>query len=152
MSEQLLSEQLEAVVQLSGFVLNEDWEQAKGFLTDDIFYKVGSSEPVYGKQAVVNFLSSLFTNTAKFTGHSVRKIWNEPGIIVVEMDAKYITVQDKRHLTIACCDIYRLRGNQVSEWRVYADILPFYQTNSQEQQAQTNGNENKYSASVALSR
>ncbi|WP_221643343.1 MULTISPECIES: nuclear transport factor 2 family protein [unclassified Nostoc] len=143
-----LSEQLEAVVQLSGFVLNEDWEQVKHFLTDDIFYKVGSSEPVYGKQAVVNFLSSMFANTAKFTGHEIRKIWHESGIIVVEMDAKYITVQDKRHLTIACCDIYRMRGNQVSEWRVYADILPFYQGKPQEQPTQTNGNGNKYFSSV----
>ena len=46
MLEQLLSEQLQAVVQLSGFVLNEDWEQTKPFLTDDILYKVGSAEPV----------------------------------------------------------------------------------------------------------
>jgi mannose-6-phosphate isomerase-like protein (cupin superfamily) len=44
------------------------------------------------------------------------------------MDAKYTTVKDKRHLTIACCDIYRMRGNKVSEWRVYADMLPLYQT------------------------
>jgi predicted SnoaL-like aldol condensation-catalyzing enzyme len=152
MSEQLLSDQLEAVVQLSGFVLKEDWEQAKGFLSDDIFYKVGSSEPVYGKQAVVNFLSSMFTTTAKFNSHNVRKIWNEPGIIVVEMDAKYTTVTDQRHLTIACCDIYRMRGNQVSEWRVYADILPFYETNPQEQQIQANGHENKYSSRVGLIR
>ncbi len=130
--------------------MNEDWEQVKHFLSDDIFYKVGSSEPVYGKQAVVNFLSSMFANTAKFTGHEIRKIWHESGIIVVEMDAKYITVQDKRHLTIACCDIYRMRGNQVSEWRVYADILPFYQGKLQEQPTQTNGNGNKYFSSVGL--
>ena len=144
------SEQLDAVVQLSGFVLKEDWEQVKNFLTDDIFYKVGSSEPVYGKQAVVNFLSTLFATTAKFIGHEVRKVWHEPGIVVVEMDAKYVTVQDKRHLTIACCDIYRLRGNQVSEWRVYVDILPFYQTSPQEQPTPINGNVNKYISSVGL--
>jgi limonene-1,2-epoxide hydrolase len=137
----IMSEQLQAVVQLSESVLKEDWEQVKPFLTEDILYKVGSAEPVYGKQSVVAFLSSMFANTAKFTGHEIRKIWNEPGIIVVEMDAKYTTVKDKRHLTIACCDIYRMRGNQVSEWRVYADILPFYQTDLQEQQTQQMGRE-----------
>ncbi|BAZ48586.1 hypothetical protein NIES4103_11940 [Nostoc sp. NIES-4103] len=152
MLEQLVAQQLDAVVNLSGFVLKEDWEQAKQYLTDDVYYKVGSSEPVYGKQAVVNYLSSLFTTTAKFTGHSVRKIWQEPGIVVVEMDAKYVTVQDKRHLTIACCDIYRLRGTQVSEWRVYVDLLPFYENIIQQQQVQTNGNQNQYSSTVALSR
>jgi len=146
----IMSEQLQAVVQLSGFVLDEDWEQVKTFLTEDIFYKVGSAEPVYGKQAVVGFLSSMFENTAKFTGHNIRKIWNEPGIIVVEMDAKYTTVEDKRHLTIACCDIYRLRGNQVSEWRVYADILPFYQTDPDEQQTKKIGDGNKHLSSIRL--
>ncbi|BAZ48589.1 ethyl tert-butyl ether degradation EthD [Nostoc sp. NIES-4103] len=144
------SEQLDAVVQLSGFVLKEDWEQAKQYLTDDVYYKVGSSEPVYGKQAVVDYLSTLFATTAKFVGHEVRKIWHEPGVVVVEMDAKYVTVKDQRHLTIACCDIYRLRGNQVSEWRVYVDLLPFFETPAQEQQPQTNGNGNKYVSSVGL--
>ena len=145
-----LSEQLQAAVHLSEAVLAEDWEQVKTFLTDDIFYKVGSAEPVYGRQAVADFLSSLFQNTAKFTGHEVRKICNEPGIILVEMDAKYITVKDKKHLTIACCDIYRMRGNQVSEWRVYADILPFYQTDPDEQQPQKNGNGNKQLSGARL--
>jgi limonene-1,2-epoxide hydrolase len=56
------------------------------------------------------------------------------------MDAKYTTVKDKRHLNIACCDVYRLRGNQVSEWRVYADILPFYETDPQQTLANEDGN------------
>ena len=145
-----LSEQSQAVVQLSEAVIDENWEQVKAFLTEDIFYKVGSAEPVYGKQAVVDFLSSLFANTAKFTGHKVRKIWNEPGIIAVEMDALYTTVKDKRHLTIACCDIYRMRGNQVSEWRVYVDILPFYQTEPGEQQPRENADGNKQLSGVGL--
>lgn len=121
-----ISEQLQVVQQLSENVINENWKQVKSFLTEDVFYKVGSQEPVYGKQAVVDLLSSLFHNTAKFTSHKVRKIWNVPGIVTVEMDALYTTVKDKKDLTIACCDIYRMRKNQVSEWRVYADIMPLF--------------------------
>lgn len=120
------SEQLQAVQQLSESVIDENWKQVKSFLTEDIFYKVGSTEPVYGKQAVIDFLSSFFHNTAKFTGHKVRKIWNVPGIVTVEMDALYTTVKDRKDLTIACCDIYRMRKNQVSEWRVYADMMPLF--------------------------
>lgn len=144
MSEQIKTLQLQAVQQLSAYVLKEDWENVKPFLTEDILYKVGSSQPVYGKQAVVDFLSNLFQTTAKFTGHEVRKIWHQPGIIAVEMDAKYLTLKDNRPLTIACCDIYRMRGTQVSEWRVYADILPFYQTGLEEKQTQTNGNTKQF--------
>jgi predicted ribosomally synthesized peptide with nif11-like leader len=120
-----LSEQLKAVGELAQSVMAQDWEKVETYLTPDIFYKVGSGEPVYGPQAVVNFFKQVFNNTAVFYGHEVRKVWQEPDIITIEMDAKYELVASKKYVTIACCDIYRLRGNQVSEWRVYADMSPW---------------------------
>jgi predicted ribosomally synthesized peptide with nif11-like leader len=120
-----LSDQLKAVGELAKSVMAQDWEKVKTYLTPDIFYKVGSGEPLYGPQAVVNFFQQVFSNTAVFYGHEVRKVWQEPDIITIEMDAKYELVASKKHVTIACCDIYRLRGNQVSEWRVYADMSPW---------------------------
>jgi len=125
--ENPMSEQVQAVGKVAESVIKQDWEQLKQFLTDDVFYKVGSAEPVYGKQAVVDFLSKLVTTTAKFQSHDVRKIWDESGIVSVEMDASYLRLKDQKKIKIACCDIYRLRGNQVSEWRVYADMAPFYE-------------------------
>jgi limonene-1,2-epoxide hydrolase len=121
-----MSEQLEAIKQLSEYVLKEDWDQVKRFLTDDLLYKVGSGEPQYGKDAVANFLSSVFKTTAKLEGHDVRKIWDEPGIVAIEMDANYRRLKDNKLVKVACCDIYRMRGNQVYEWRVYADGTPLY--------------------------
>ncbi len=122
-----MSEQVQAVGKVAESVIKQDWEQLKQFLTDDVFYKVGSAEPVYGKQAVADFLSQLVTTTAKFQSHNVRKVWDEPGIVSVEMDANYLRLKDNKKIKIACCDIYRLRGNKVSEWRVYADMAPFYE-------------------------
>ena len=122
-----MSEQLEAIQKLSECVLNEDWEQVKTLLTDDLMYKVGSSEPRYGNEAVADFLSSVFKSTAKLEGHDVRKVWEEPGIITIEMDANYRRVKDNQLVKVACCDVYRMRGNQVYEWRVYADGTPLYQ-------------------------
>ena len=122
-----MSEQLQAITKLSEYVLNQDWEQAKALLSDDILYRVGSAEPVYGKQAVVDFLSSLFKNQAQLIRHDVRQVFEEPDIISFEMDSKYIRNQDNHHLSIACCDIYRLEENRVKEWRVYADMSPFYE-------------------------
>jgi len=124
-SEPSMSQQLEALTKMSELILQEEWDEVKNYLTDDIMYKVGSGEPRYGKESVVNFLSYLFENVAKLDGHNVRKVWDEPGIISIEMDALYTRLKDSKKLTIACCDIYRMRGNQVSEWRVYADMAPF---------------------------
>lgn len=119
------SAQLTAVGELSQAVIAQDWNKVKTYLTDDIFYKVGSGEPRYGRQEVVEFFQETFKNIAVFTGHKVRKIWQEPDIITLEMDAYYEMVGTKKRVTIACCDIYRMRGNKVSEWRVYADMSPW---------------------------
>ena len=121
-----MSEQLEAIKLLSDHVLKENWEQVKNFLTDDLMYKVGSGEPRYGKNAVPEFLSTIFKTTAKLEGHDVRKVWEEPGIITIEMDAKYRRVKDNKLVKVACCDVYRMRGNQIYEWRVYADGTPLF--------------------------
>ena len=122
-----MSELLEAIKQLSEYVLKENWEKVKTYLTDDLFYKVGSGEPKHGKEAVSDFLSMIFKTTAKLEGHDVRKIWEEPGMIAIEMDANYRLVKNNQMVKVACCDVYRMRGNQIYEWRVYADGSPLFQ-------------------------
>ncbi len=119
------AEQLNAVGELSQAIMAEDWAKVKTYLTDDIYYKVGSGEPRYGRQEVVDFFADTFKTTAVFFGHKVRKIWQEQDIISLEMDAYYKLVPSGRQVTISCCDIYRMRGNKVSEWRVYADMSPW---------------------------
>ncbi len=119
------SEQLNAVGATSAAIVAQDWEAVKTHLADDIFYKVGSGEPRYGPQAVVDFFKETFKNTAVFAGHEVRKLWQEPDTIAIEMDAYYEMVPNKERVTIACCDIYRMEGNKIKEWRVYADMSPW---------------------------
>jgi len=122
-----MSEQLDAIKQLSEDVLKENWDKVRTFLTDDLFYKVGSGEPRHGRDAVATFLSNIFKTTAKLEGHDIRKIWEEPGMIAIEMDAKYRRVKDGQLVKVACVDIYRMRGNQIYEWRVYADGTPLFE-------------------------
>jgi predicted SnoaL-like aldol condensation-catalyzing enzyme len=119
------SQQLAAVGEISQAVVAQDWEKVKRYLTDDILYKVGSGEARYGPQAVVDFFKDTFKNIGIFAGHKVRKVWQEADIIAIEMDAYYEMVGTKKRVTISCCDIYRMRGNKVSEWRVYADMSPW---------------------------
>ncbi len=122
------SEQLNAVGELSQAIMSQEWAKVKTYLTDDIFYKVGSAEPRYGRQEVVDFFANTFKTTAIFSGHKVRKVWQEQDIIALEMDAYYELIPSRQQVTISCCDIYRMRGNKVSEWRVYADMSPWGKT------------------------
>ncbi|MGB3209002.1 MAG: nuclear transport factor 2 family protein [Crinalium sp.] len=115
------SEQVKTVGKIAEAVVQANWEEVQRHLTDDVFYKVGSREPVHGKQAVIDFFTSLYSTTAKFKGHQIRKLWDEPGIVAAEMDAYYLRLKDNQQVTIACCDIYRIRDNKVYEGRVYVD-------------------------------
>jgi ketosteroid isomerase-like protein len=123
-----MSEQLDAIKELSGLVLQENWDRVKTFLTDDLMYKVGSGEPRHGKDAVSDFLAATFKNVAKLESHDVRKVWEEPGMIAIEMDANYRLVKNGKMVKVACFDVYRMRGNQIYEWRVYADGSPLFQS------------------------
>jgi len=122
-----MSEQMDALKQMSDAVLREDWDTVKKYLTDDVMYKVGSEEPKHGKEAVPSTLGWLFKNAAKYEGHDIKKVWEEPGIIVIEMDAKYRRLKDNKMIPIPCVDVYRMRGNQVYEWRVYTDGRPLFE-------------------------
>jgi predicted SnoaL-like aldol condensation-catalyzing enzyme len=119
-------EQLKAVGELAGAVMAQDWDKVKSYLTANVFYKVGSGEPRHGPDAVVDFFKHTFKNTAIFYAHEARKIWQEPDIITIEMDAKYKLVPNNKEVTLACCDVYRMKGNKVNEWRVYVDMSPWY--------------------------
>jgi hypothetical protein len=47
-------------------VVAQDWEKVKRYLTDEILYQVGSGEPRYGSQAVVDFFKDTFKNIGVF--------------------------------------------------------------------------------------
>ena len=126
-----LSEQLTAVSELFSGVISQNWPKVKSSLTDDILYKFGSGEPRYGRQEVVDCFTETFRTTAVLTGYKTRKIWQEPDVISIEMDAYYTLVANNKQVIISRCDIYRLRGNQISEWRVYADMSPWQESQPQ---------------------
>jgi hypothetical protein len=122
-----MSEQLDALKQMSEAVVVGDWAKVQSYLTDDVMYKMGSEEPKFGKEAPTRALDWLFKNAAKLEGEDIKKIWEEPGIITVEMDANYRRLKDNKLVKIPCVDVYRMRGNQVYEWRVYTDGRPLFE-------------------------
>lgn len=48
------SPQVQTVDTLFDSMKKQDWEKIKSCLTEDVLYKVGSSEPVHGSQSVVD--------------------------------------------------------------------------------------------------
>ena len=62
------NEQFQAIGELAQAIIDQDWNKVKTYLSDDILYKVGSTEPRYGSQKVVEFFKDTFRNTAVLTG------------------------------------------------------------------------------------
>lgn len=121
------SRKLQTVETLFSAMQREDWETLKSCLTDDVFYRVGSSEPIHGSQNVVNFLTNMY-KVAKFQYPDVRQVLEPEGQVIFEMESNYLRLKDQKPIHFACTDILRLQNDEkVREWRVYVDLSPMYE-------------------------
>jgi limonene-1,2-epoxide hydrolase len=111
---------------VSSAIIKGDWDGVRAGLADDIVYKPGSRDEIYGADNTMRTLKGFFTQVAVFTGHKVRQIWEAEGVdgVAIEMDAYYRRIKDNKDFVITCTDIYRLRGDKICEWRVNADLSP----------------------------
>jgi len=112
---------------LFGSMLKQDWDTFRTCLTDDVFYRVGSQEPMQGKEKVVEFLQSFYT-VVKMQPPDIRQVVDLPekSEVIFEMEAHYLRLKDSKIVNFACTDILRMDGDKIKEWRVYVDISPMY--------------------------
>lgn len=119
------SAKVQTVETLFDAMKRKDWNTIKSCLTDDVLYRVGSSEPLYGHQAVQDYLSSLYQEV-RFESADVRQIVEPEGQVIFEMDTHYVRLQDNEAISFACTDIMRFQGDKIREWRVYVDLSPMF--------------------------
>jgi limonene-1,2-epoxide hydrolase len=111
---------------VSAAIIKQDWDKVKSLLAEDILYRPGSRPEIHGRENVLAAMKQIFTQLARFVSHEPRQIWEGNGRVAIEMDAVYQRIRDGKDFVIACTDIYRVGNNQISEWRVYADISPLF--------------------------
>ncbi|MBH8574397.1 nuclear transport factor 2 family protein [Nostocaceae cyanobacterium CENA369] len=119
------SPKLQTVETLFDAMKRKDWTTIKSCLTEDVFYRVGSSEPVHGPEEVQKYLSGLY-EIASFEYADVRQVLEPEGQVIFEMESHYRRLADNRPISFACTDILRVRGDKIREWRVYVDISPLF--------------------------
>jgi ketosteroid isomerase-like protein len=111
---------IERVERMMASVASGNWDEWRTYMHPDLFYKVGAAEPVHSAEAARQFMLRV-ADKLKVTSHDVRGTFQVGNIVVIEMDANYLTVQDGRPVTVPCCDVYRFDGDLIREWRVYPD-------------------------------
>jgi ketosteroid isomerase-like protein len=93
-------------------------------VTDDVRLQLGNADVVEGKAEFVRGLKAFFGSVADFR-HTVTNVWSDVDAVIAELRVHY-TRLDGTELTLPCCNVFRLRGGVVADYRVYMDITPVY--------------------------
>ncbi|MEO1244195.1 MAG: nuclear transport factor 2 family protein [Pseudomonadota bacterium] len=116
-----LTESVEAMEML---IAQQAWQEAAGYMSEDILYKVGGRSPVYGVGGIreyMNWQNAL----VHWDGHDIRMKFSRGNTVVIEVDSKFTRLADNVQLVVPCTDIYTFRDGRIADWRVYADTSVF---------------------------
>jgi ketosteroid isomerase-like protein len=94
-------------------------------LTDDVTTRFGNTAEIYGKAA----FRALFNEVGQVVcgmRHDVLDLWHvveDFDVWVVRLNVSY-RLLDGRCVILPCCNVFRMRGDLICEYRVYMDIGP----------------------------
>jgi ketosteroid isomerase-like protein len=95
-----------------------------GFMTDDVELRLGNAEMIKGKTAFVDAVNAFLGSIAGVR-HEILAVYTDGAAAIVEFDVHY-TRHDGDVVTVPCCNVFRLRGGLVAEYRSYIDAAPVY--------------------------
>ena len=94
-------------------------------MTDDVTTRFGNNAEICGKPA----FRVLFTEVGRAISglrHDVLDLWHaveDFDVWVVQLSVSY-RLFDGSTVTLPCCNVFRMRGDLISDYRVYMDIGP----------------------------
>jgi len=98
---------------------------ATNYLRDDVTVLFGNFAPLTGA-ATFTRLFEQFTSSLQAVRHEIHHIWpaaNDPDVLVAAMTAHY-TRTDGEYVSLPCCNVFRMCGGLIADYRVYMDISP----------------------------
>lgn len=103
-----------------------DWERAAHYFTDNVLYRVAHRPPAYGIAGIKDYMDWQNARV-RWTGHTPRMKFSRGQTAVFEVESHFQRLSDGATLIVPCTDIYTFKGEQIADWRVYADTSPFGQ-------------------------
>ena len=94
-------------------------------MTDDVITQFGNQAEICGKAA----FRTLFNQVGQAISglrHDILDLWHaveDFDVWVVQLNVSY-RLLDGRTITLPCCNVFRMRGELICEYRVYMDIGP----------------------------
>jgi len=94
-------------------------------MTDDVVTRLGNEDEVRGT-AAFRALFGHVGQAVKGLRHEVFGLWHaveDFDVWVAQLRVTYTRLDDST-VTLPCCNMFRMRGELVAEYRVYVDINP----------------------------
>lgn len=113
------------VIEMETHVGRGDWDAAAAFFTDEVMYHVAGHGVFRGIDGIRHYMTWQ-NERVVWTGHTPEMMMSQDGIVVIEVQSHFRRRSDGVDFTLPCTDIYRFEGERIRDWRVYADIAPFF--------------------------
>lgn len=95
-----------------------------GFLTEDALFRFGSAPAVHGHAAITDAVGGFF-DSIDGCQHSASNTWSGPGMFGCEGEVLYRR-HDGSEIALPFVDIFELREQLISNYKIYMDIAPLY--------------------------
>ena len=94
------------------------------FLTPDstfVFCNWPAAEgPEAAEQAVANFFAGI-----DGIAHEIQGVWESGDTVIVRLGVTYDR-KDGTSITLPCANIWQLKDNKISDYRIYMDVNPVF--------------------------
>ena len=94
-------------------------------MTDDVTTRFGNHAEICGRAAFRALFNEVGQAISRLR-HDVLDLWHaveDFDVWVVRLNVSY-RLLDGRVVTLPCCNVFRMRGDLICEYRVYTDIGP----------------------------
>lgn len=112
------------IEELFSAIDSNDAKRFVEFLTDDAVFRFGSAPAVHGRDAIEQAVSGFFS-TISGCRHALHTSWTGPDSFACEGEVTY-TRLDGSEVTLPFADIFDLRGEKISGYRIYVDVAPLF--------------------------
>lgn len=94
-------------------------------LTEDVVFRFGNGDPVYGTQAVKEGVAGFFTSIAGLT-HHILDVWDvDEDTTVARIDVEYRR-HDGETVYTPNVDVLKWSGDLVRDWQIVIDLAPVF--------------------------
>lgn len=110
--------------QLFADIDSMDPDRFAAHLAGDVTMHFGNAEPIHGRAAVRDAWAS-FCEGVSGVHHDVVEQWVTGSATIVEAKVTY-TRPDGSRVTVPVVTIYRERGGEIADYRIFIDLAPLF--------------------------